>query len=72
MEIITAQKGGEVLIWQGYKFTLNRTMADGKNYWRCSKKSFPASCYTVMYPIIDIATMYLTLDTHINDITVFD
>ena len=70
MEIITAQKGGEALIWQGYKFTLKRTMADGKKYWRCSKKSFPTSCCTVMYPII--ATMYLTLDTNINDIIIFD
>ena len=42
MEIITTQKGGEALIWQGYKFTLNRTMANGKKYWRCSKRSCPA------------------------------
>ena len=39
MEIITTQKGGEALIWQGYKFTLNRTMANGNKYWRCSKRS---------------------------------
>ena len=42
MEIITTQKGGEALIWQGYKFTLNRTMANGEKYWRCSKRSCPA------------------------------
>ena len=42
MEIITTQKGGEALIWQGYKFTLNRTMANGKKYWRCSKRSCQA------------------------------
>ena len=41
MELITIQKGA-ALIWQGYKFTLNRTMANGKKYWRCSKRSFPA------------------------------
>ena len=42
MEIITTQKGGEALIWQGHKFTLNRTMANGKKYWWCSKRSCPA------------------------------
>ena len=30
MEIITTQKGGEALIWQGCKFTLNRKMVNGK------------------------------------------
>ena len=42
MEIITTQKGGEALIWQGYKLSLNRTMSNGKKYWRCSKRSCPA------------------------------
>ena len=38
MEIITTQKGGEALIWQGCKFTLNRKMVNGKKYWRCAKR----------------------------------
>ena len=35
-------KGGEALIWQGCKFTLNRKMANGKKYWRCAKRICPA------------------------------
>ena len=42
MEIIKTQKRGEVLIWQGSKFTLNCTMASGKKYWRCCKRTCPA------------------------------
>ena len=42
MEIIKTQKGGEALIWHGSKFTLNRNMANGKKYWRCSKRTCPA------------------------------
>ena len=46
MEIITTQKGGEALIWQGCKFTLNRKMANGKKYWRCAKRICPARITT--------------------------
>ena len=44
MEIIKTQKGGEAQIWQGSKSTqtLNRNMANGKKYWRCSKRTCPA------------------------------
>ena len=56
MEIITTQKGGEALIWQGCKFTLSRKMVYGKKckftlsrkmiygkkYWRCAKRICPA------------------------------
>ena len=42
MEFITTQKGGRALILEGAKFTLNRTVEDGKQYWRCSKRSCPA------------------------------
>ena len=46
MEIITTQKGGEALIWQGCKFTLNRKMVNGKKYWRCAKRICPARITT--------------------------
>ena len=45
MEIIKTQKG-EALIWQGSKFTLNHTMARGKKYWRCCKRTCPARVTT--------------------------
>ena len=45
MEIIKTQKG-EVLIWQGSKFTLNRTMASGKKYWQCCKRTCSARLTT--------------------------
>ena len=41
MEIITTQKG-EALIWQGYKFTLNGKVVNGKKYWGCAKRICPA------------------------------
>ena len=44
MEIVTTQKGGEALIWQGCKFTLK--MANGKKYWRCAKRICPARITT--------------------------
>ena len=46
MEIITTQKGGETLIWQGCKFTLNRKVVNGKKYWRCAKRICPARITT--------------------------
>ena len=46
MEFITTQKGGEALIWQGCKFTLNHKMANDKRYWRCGKRSYPARITT--------------------------
>ena len=46
MEIITTQKGGEVLIWQGCKFTINQKMANGKKYWQCTKRSCSARVTT--------------------------
>ena len=45
MEIIKTQKG-EALIWQGSKFTLNRTMAGGKKYWRYGKRTCTARVTT--------------------------
>ena len=61
MEIITTQKGGEALIWQGCKFTLNCKMVNGKKYWRCAKRistkpgwmcSLDHACETTM-PILE-------------------
>ena len=46
MEFITTQKGGEALIWQGCKFTLNLKMANGIRYMRCGKRSCPARITT--------------------------
>ena len=40
------QKGGEALIWQGCKFTLNCKMTNGKKYWRCAKRVCPARITT--------------------------
>ena len=46
MEFIKTQKGGEALIWDGAKFTLNRDMENGTKYWRCGKRSCPARITT--------------------------
>ena len=46
VEIVTTQKGGEALIWQECKFTLNHKMANGKKYWRCAKRICPARITT--------------------------
>ena len=46
MEFIRTQKGGEALIWDGAKFTLNRDMKNGTKYWRCGKRTCPARVTT--------------------------
>ena len=46
MEFITNQKGGQSLLWNGSRFTLNRKMANGTIYWRCCKRSCPARITT--------------------------
>lgn len=46
MEFITTQKGAQSLLWEGSRFTINRKMANGTIYWRCSKRSCPARITT--------------------------
>lgn len=47
MEFITNQKGGQSLVWDGSRFTLNRKLANGTTYWRCCKRSCPARITTM-------------------------
>ena len=46
MEFITTQKGGQCLLWRGYRFVVNRNMDNGRIYWRCSKRTCPARVTT--------------------------
>ncbi len=41
MELTTTTRGARTLLYQGYKYTLNRRTADGHIYWRCHDRS----CY---------------------------
>ena len=46
MEFVTNQKGGQSLLWNGSRFALNRKMANGTMYWRCSRRSYPTRITT--------------------------
>ena len=46
MAFVTNQKGGQSLLWNGSIITLNRKMANGTMYWRCSRHSCPARITT--------------------------
>ena len=42
MEFITNKKGGQSLVWDGCRFTLNRNLDTGTCYSRCHKRSCAA------------------------------
>ena len=42
MEVITTQKGGKAVLLDGCRYTLDRSMDDGKTYWRCSNRQCSA------------------------------
>lgn len=44
---IKNQKGHDSVLWNGNKYTLNRTVKTTK-YWRCSKRSCNARIYTTL------------------------
>ena len=47
MEFITNQKGGQSLLWDGCRFTLNRKLDNRTCYWRCHKRSCAARITTL-------------------------
>ena len=47
MELITNQKGGQSLLWDGCRFNLNRKLDNGTCYWRCHKRSYAARMTTL-------------------------
>ena len=61
MEIITTQKGGEALIWQGCKFTFNRKMVNGKKYWKCAKRICPARITTEGNEVLQQIKLMVTI-----------
>ena len=42
MEFITTQKGGKAVLLDGCRYTLNRSMDDGRTYWRYSNRQCSA------------------------------
>ena len=47
MEFITNQKGGQSLLWDGCRFTLNRKLDNETCYWRYHKRSCAARITTL-------------------------
>ena len=47
MEFITNQKGGQSLLWDVCRFTLNIKLDNGTCYWRCHKRSCAARITTL-------------------------
>jgi len=41
MEFVTTQKGGKMLLYEGFKYTVNRNGKDNKVYWRCHIRKCP-------------------------------
>ena len=42
MEFITTQKDGKAVLLEGCRYTLNRSMDDGRTYWRCPNRQCSA------------------------------